>query len=110
MDVQNIAHNIYINKLIKISGKNLDFKIKNKINQRLSRACIVHLVIKKTNWSYVKTMSCSGSHLEITINIKNTKFVKDLPMIDAQFRFNQCNSFREEYISAFSPYGPVLIL
>ena len=79
-------------------------------NQRLSRACIVHLVIKKTNWSYVKTMSCSGSHLGITINIKNTKFVKDLPMIDAQFRFNQCNSFREEYISVFSPYGPVLIL
>jgi hypothetical protein len=27
-------------------------------------------------------MSCSGSHLGITINIKNTKFVKDLPMID----------------------------
>jgi hypothetical protein len=49
----------------------------------LSRACIVHLVIKKTNWSYVKTMSCSGSHLGITINIKNTKFVKELPMIDA---------------------------
>ena len=78
--------------------------------QRLSRACIVHLVIKKTNWSYVKTMSCSGSHLGITINIKNTKFVKDLPMIDAQFRFNQCNSFREEYISVFSPFGSVLIL
>ena len=75
-----------------------------------SRACIVHLVIKRPNWSYVKTMSCSGSHLGITINIKNTKFVKDLPMIDAQFRFNQCNSFREEYISVFSPYGPVLIL
>jgi hypothetical protein len=74
-----------------------------KVHQRLSRACIVHLVIKKTNWSYVKTMSCSGSHLGITINIKNTKFVKDLPMIDAQFRFNQCNSFREEYISVFSP-------
>jgi hypothetical protein len=55
------------------------------------------LVIKKNNWSYVKTMSCSGSHLGITINIKNTKFVKDLPMIDAQFSFNQCNSFREEY-------------
>jgi hypothetical protein len=36
--------------------------------------------------TYVKTMSCSGSHLGITINIKNTKFVKDLPMIDAQFR------------------------
>jgi hypothetical protein len=40
----------------------------------------------------------------------NTKFVKDLPMIDAHFRFNLCNSFREEYISVFSPYGPVLIL
>jgi hypothetical protein len=39
-------------------------------------------------------MSCSGSHLGIMINIKSTKFVKDLPMIDAQFRFNQCNSFR----------------
>jgi hypothetical protein len=33
-----------------------------------------------------------------------------LDMIDAQFRFNQCNSFRDEYISVFSPYGPVLIL
>jgi hypothetical protein len=53
-------------------------------NQRLSRACIVHLVIKRTNWSYVKTMSCSGSHLGIPINIKNTMFVKDLPMIDFQ--------------------------
>jgi hypothetical protein len=48
-------------------------------------------------------MSCSGSHLGIPINIKNTKFVKDFPMIDAQFRFNQCNSFREEHISVFSP-------
>jgi hypothetical protein len=58
---------------------------------RISRVCIVHLhmVIKRTNWSYVKTMSCSGSHLGIPINIKNTKFVKDLPMIDAQFKFNQ---------------------
>ena len=28
------------------------------MNQRLSRACIVHLVIKKNNWSYVKTISC----------------------------------------------------
>jgi hypothetical protein len=55
-------------------------------------------------------MSCSGGHLGISINIKNTKFVKDLPMIDAQFRFNQCNSLREEHISVFSPYGPVLIL
>jgi hypothetical protein len=62
----------------------------------------VHLVIKSTNWSYVKTMSCRGSHLGIPINIKNTKFAKDLLMIDAQFRFNQCNSFREENISVFS--------
>ena len=53
-------------------------------NQRLSRACIIHLVIKRTNWSYVKTMSCSGSHLGIPINIKNTKFVKDLPILDFQ--------------------------
>jgi hypothetical protein len=44
-------------------------------------------------------MSYSGSHLGIPINIKSTKFVKDLLMIDAQFRFNQCNSFREENIS-----------
>jgi hypothetical protein len=34
----------------------------------------------------------------IWINIKNTKFVKDLPMIDAQYSFNQCNSFREEHM------------
>jgi hypothetical protein len=54
-----------------------------QINKRLSRACIVHLVIKRTNGSYVKIMSCSGSHLGIAFNIKNTKFVKDLPMIDA---------------------------
>jgi hypothetical protein len=68
-----------------------------KQNQRFSRACIVHLVIKRTNWSYVKTMSCSGSHLGITINIKNTKFVKDLPMIiPGQFGFNCPSGFREE--------------
>jgi hypothetical protein len=54
------------------------------INQRLSRACIVHLVKKRTKCSYVKTISCSGSHLGIPINLKNTKFVKDLPMIDFQ--------------------------
>jgi hypothetical protein len=37
--------------------------------QRLWRACVVHLVIKRTNWSYMylKTMSCSGSHLGIPI-------------------------------------------
>jgi hypothetical protein len=50
-------------------------------------------------------MSCRGSHLGIPINIKNTKFVKYLPMIDAQFRFNQCNSFREEHISVFSNHS-----
>ena len=100
-EIGNPSSNFHCNKLDINS---------NHPNQRLSRACIVHLVIKKTNWSYVKTMSCSGSHLGITINIKNTKFVKDLPKIDAQFRFNQCNSFREEDISVFSRYGPVLIL
>ena len=72
---------------IEVGEKNTAFFLglekTRQTNQRLSRACIVHLVIKKTNWSYVKTMSCSGSHLGITINIKNTKFVKDLPMIDA---------------------------
>jgi hypothetical protein len=47
-------------------------------------------------------MSCNGSHLGIPINIKKTKFVKDLPMIEAQIRFNQCDSFREENISVFS--------
>ena len=93
----------------RFAGRHLLTFESQKLNQRFSRACIVRLVIKRNNWSYVKTMSCSGSHLGITINIKNTKFVKDLPMIDAQFRYNQCNSFREEYISVFSPYGPMLI-
>jgi hypothetical protein len=96
--------------VIRICKLKKDRQHNGQKNQRLSRACIVHLVIKRTNWSYVQTMSCSGSHLGITIIIKNTKFVKDLPMIDAQFRFNQRNSIREEYISVFSPYGPVLIL
>ena len=104
IQIQNINMHKIKFALKKIISRHLE------INQRLSRAYIVHLVIKRTNWFYVKTMSCSGSHLGITINIKNTKFVKDLPMFDAQFRFNQCNSFREEYISVFSPYGPVLIL
>jgi hypothetical protein len=43
-------------------------------------------------------MSCSGSHLGISINIKNAKFVKDLPMIDAQFRFNQCKVLFKVYV------------
>jgi hypothetical protein len=84
-------------------GENIYKIVITSSNQRLSRACIVHLVIKRTNWSYVKTMSCRGGHLGIPINIKNTKFVKDLPMIDAQFRFNQCNSFRESLVLVFNP-------
>ena len=60
-----------------ISEKEANNAIRSlKNNQRLSRACIVHLVIKRTNWSYVKTMSCSGSHLGITINIKKHKVYK----------------------------------
>jgi hypothetical protein len=66
------------------------------LNQRLSRACIVHLVIKKTNWSYVKTMSCSGSHLGITINIKNTKFVKDLHRLALDSMGKYSNAFFSE--------------
>jgi hypothetical protein len=48
-----------------------------KRNQRLSRACIVHLVIKRTNCSYVKTMPCSSSHHPNTgmfIGWSSTKF------------------------------------
>jgi hypothetical protein len=45
-------------KLKKDRQQNGQRKIDKKTNQRLSRACIVHLVIKKNNWSYVKTMSC----------------------------------------------------
>jgi hypothetical protein len=54
-------------------------------------------------------MSCSGSHLGIPINIKNTKFVKDLPMIDAQFRFNQCNSYTKMTTTAGHSFyiGPI---
>jgi hypothetical protein len=55
-------------------------------------------------------MSCSGSHLGIPINIKYTKFVKDLPMIDAQFRFNQCNSFREENITILENIEKIFFL
>jgi hypothetical protein len=66
-------------------------------NQRLSRACIVHLVLKKNNWSYVKTMSCGGGHLGFPTGIKNTNFVEDLPMIiPGHFDFNCPSGFREE--------------
>ena len=44
----------YTNDILNLNIMHTDFFK----NQRLSRACIVHLVIKKTNWSYVKTMSC----------------------------------------------------
>jgi hypothetical protein len=66
--------------------------------------------MKRTNWSYVKTMSCSGSHLGIPVNIKNTKVVKDLPMIEAPFRFKQSTSFREENISVFYYMVPMIYI
>ena len=56
---------LFLEKKIEIPGKNCN-----------SRACIVYLVIKRTNWSFVKTMSCSGSHLGIPNNIKNHKVCK----------------------------------
>jgi hypothetical protein len=49
----------------------------------------VHWMVLYKIYVFCSAMSCSGSHLGITINIKNTKFVKDLPMIDAQFRFKR---------------------
>jgi hypothetical protein len=51
--------------VIRICKLKKDRQHNGQKNQRLSRACIVHLVIKRTNWSYVKTMSCSGNHLGI---------------------------------------------
>jgi hypothetical protein len=42
----------------------------------------VILSISDEGYPRNETMSCSGSHLGITINIKNTMFVKHLPMID----------------------------
>jgi hypothetical protein len=50
-----------------------------------SLALIIFVVSEKKAFEHfpiesnVKTMSCSGSHLGIPINIKNTKFVKNLP-------------------------------
>jgi hypothetical protein len=42
-------------------------------------------------------MSCIGSHLGFPIDIKNIKFVEDLPMIiPGQFGFNCPSGFREE--------------
>jgi hypothetical protein len=48
-------------------------------------------------WSCVNTMTCGSSHLGFPINIKNIKFVEDLPMIiPGQFGFNCPSGFREE--------------
>jgi hypothetical protein len=50
-------------------------------------------------------MSCSVSHLGITINIKNTKFVKDLPMIDA---FQNASSLKP--LGQLKPNCPGMII
>jgi hypothetical protein len=48
-------------------------------------------------------MYCGGGHLGFPINIKNIKFVEDLPMIiPGQFGFNCPSGFRGENIG---PYG-----
>ena len=62
------------------SNMDVNVKIKPEALKSLYRSS----GYKKNQLAYVKTMSCSGSHLGIPINIKNTKFVKDLPMIDFQ--------------------------
>ena len=80
------------------------------VNQRLSRACIVHLVIKKTNWSYVKTMSCSGSHLGITINIKKHKVCKGPSNDCCTVQVQTVQQLQRRIYFCISPYGPVLIL
>jgi hypothetical protein len=42
-------------------------------------------------------MYCGGGHLGFPIDIKNIKFVEDLPMIiPEQFGFNCSSGFREE--------------
>jgi hypothetical protein len=42
-------------------------------------------------------MSCGGGHLGFPIDIKNMKFVEDLPMIILEeFGFNCPSGFREE--------------
>ena len=48
-------------------------------------------------------MSCDGGHLGFPIGIKNSYFVKDIPMIiPLQFGFSQFISFREEDLWNFS--------
>jgi hypothetical protein len=44
-------------------------------------------------------MYCGGGHLGLPIDIKNIKFVEDLPMIiPGQFGFNYPSGFREEVL------------
>jgi hypothetical protein len=48
-------------------------------------------------------MYCGGSHLEFSIGIKNSNFVKDIPMsIHLQFGFSLFISFREKDLWNFS--------
>ena len=48
-------------------------------------------------------MSCHGGHLGFPIGIKNSKLVKDIPIIiHLQFGFSQFISFREEDLWNFS--------
>jgi hypothetical protein len=54
-------------------------------------------------------MSCSGSHLGITINIKNTKFVKDLPKIDAMGKMFQ-NASSLKPLGQLKPNCPGMII
>ena len=51
-------------------------------------------------------MYCGGGHLGFPIDIKNTNFVEDLPMIiPGQFGFNCPSGFREEAFWNIFPIG-----
>jgi hypothetical protein len=51
-------------------------------------------------------MYCGGSHLGFPIDIKNIKFVEDLPMIIlVQFGLNYPSGFREEVFLDTFPIG-----
>ena len=51
-------------------------------------------------------MSCGGGHLGFPIGIKNSKLVKDIPMIiPGQFGFNCPSGFREEAFWNIFPIG-----
>jgi hypothetical protein len=68
--------NIFFSEAITLIASRLKISLSVQQYQRLWRACVVHLVIKRTNWSYMylKTMSCSGSHLGIP---RNNLFLKN---------------------------------